>query len=158
VPYGPSLAVGSIAAFFLEPVLRSVVGGALAGMGRAAEHARAEPGGTLVLACMFGLSAAGLARAARSGRGALAAASIGLMVVAVVAWILAAGSRPGAGAVVGGLLVACAVGGSVLVRPGLEQGAGPRTAVARILRMLAFAVVLAGAFLLVARPGGGSGG
>ena len=158
VPYGPSLAVGSIAAFFLEPVLRSVVGGALAGMGRAAEHARAEPGGTLVLACMFGLSAAGLARAARSGRGALAAASIGLMVVAVVAWILAAGSRPGAGAMVGGLLVACAVGGSVLVRPGLEQGAGPRTAVARILRMLAFAVVLAGAFLLVARPGGGSGG
>ena len=158
VPYGPSLAVGTIAAFFLEPVLRSVVGGALAGMGRAAEHARAEPGGTLVLAGMLGITAAGLARAARTGRGAFAAASIGLMVAAVVGWILSAGARPVAGAMVGGLLVACSVAGSILVRPGLEEGAGPRTAVARILRMLAFTIVLAAAFLLVARPGGGSGG
>ncbi|MFZ4465656.1 MAG: prepilin peptidase [Phycisphaerales bacterium] len=158
VPYGPSLAVGSIAAFFLEPGLRSVVSGALAGMGRAAEQARAEPGGTLVLAVMLAGVSAGVARAARSGRGVLAAASIALMVVAVVSWILAAGSRPVAGALVAAFLVASSIAGSVLVRPGLEDGAGPRTAVARILRMLAFTVVLAGAFLLVARPGGGPGG
>lgn len=158
VPYGPSLAVGSITAFFLEPVLRSVVSGAMAGMGRAAEGARAEPGGTLVLAVMLAGVSAGVARAARSGRGALAAAAIGLMVVAVVSWILAAGSRPLAGAFVGLFLVASSIAGSIMVRPGLEEGAGPRTAVARILRMLAFTVVLAGAFLLVARPGGSAGG
>jgi hypothetical protein len=127
-------------------------------MGRAAEQARAEPGGTLVLAVMLAGVSAGVARAARSGRGVLAAASIALMVVAVVSWILAAGSRPVAGALVAAFLVASSIAGSVLVRPGLEDGAGPRTAVARILRMLAFTVVLAGAFLLVARPGGGPGG
>ena len=61
-------------------------------------------------------------------------------------------------AMVAAFLVASSIAGSVMVRPGLEDGAGPRTAVARILRMLAFTVVLAGAFLLVARPGGTPGG
>jgi hypothetical protein len=51
------------------------------------------------------------------------------------------------------LVVGCALGAR-LARPHLEDGTGPRTAVARILKVLAFTVVAAGAFLLVARPGG----
>jgi hypothetical protein len=52
------------------------------------------------------------------------------------------------------LVIGCALGAQ-LARPGLEEGTGPRTAVARILKVLAFTVVAAGAFLLVSRPGGG---
>jgi len=57
-------------------------------------------------------------------------------------------------AVVGVLLVVGCVLGAHLVRPGLEEGSGPRTAVARILKVLAFTAVAAGAFLVVSRPGG----
>jgi hypothetical protein len=54
---------------------------------------------------------------------------------------------------VAGVLVGTCVAGSVAVGAKLEEGSGPRTAVARILRMLAFVVVIASVLLLVARPG-----
>jgi len=43
--------------------------------------------------------------------------------------------------------------GSAVSGAGFEEESGPRTALSRILRLLAFVVVLVGAFLLLARPG-----
>jgi hypothetical protein len=153
IPFGPSLAAGVVLAFFGHPVLRSAVGGILAAMGVAADRARESPGGALALAAALAVLGAVAARLGRGGAAAAIAAAVLLPVAAVVAWILAGPASPGAGWVVAGVLVGTCVAGSVAVGAKLEEGSGPRTAVARILRMLAFVVVIASVLLLVARPG-----
>jgi hypothetical protein len=91
---------------------------------------------------------------ARRAGGPSVAAAIVLMVAGVVAWILAAPSWPAVGAGVGlGLAVAC-LAGSWLSGARFEEDAGPRTALSRILRLLAVVVVAVGLVLLVARPAG----
>lgn len=154
IPYGPSLAIGASVAYFASPALERVVGGVLSVMQVAADRAREEPGGALALAAVLAIGATGFARAARGGRGLPAVAAVVLMLGATIGWILSAASRPVGGIAVGVLLVVGCVLGAHLVRPGLEEGSGPRTAVARILKVLAFTAVAAGAFLLVSRPGG----
>ncbi len=153
MPFGPSLAIGSFAAFFLKPIVATAVVGGLATMAHLGGWARNDPSGALAVASVLAIGAAVSAWAARKTGGIAAAASIILMVSAVVAWILAAHMRPGAGAVVAGVLVACCVVGSAVSGAGFEEESGPRTALSRILRLLAFVVVLVGAFLLLARPG-----
>lgn len=154
IPYGPSLAIGATVAYFGSPALGRVVGGVLAVMQVAADRAREEPGGALALAAVLAMGATAFARAARGGRGLPALAAVALMLGATIAWILSAAARPIGGIVVGVLLVVGCALGARLARPHLEDGTGPRTAVARILKVLAFTVVVAGAFLLVAHPGG----
>jgi hypothetical protein len=154
IPYGPSLAIGAWVAYFASPALERVVGGVLSVMQVAADRAREEPGGALALAAVLAIGATAFARAARGGRGLPAVAAVVLMLGATIGWILSAASRPVGGIAVGVLLVVGCVLGAHLVRPGLEEGSGPRTAVARILKVLAFTAVAAGAFLLVSRPGG----
>jgi hypothetical protein len=154
IPYGPSLAIGATVAYFGSPVLGRVVGGVLAVMQVAADRAREEPGGALALAAVLAIGATAFARATRGGRGLPAMAAVLLMLGATIAWILSAAARPIGGIVVGAMLVVGCALGARLARPHLEDGTGPRTAVARILKVLAFTVVAAGAFLLVARPGG----
>ena len=153
IPFGPSLAAGVVLAFFGHPLLRTAVGGVMAVMGVAADRARQSPGGALALAAAVAVIGAVAARLGRSGAPVAIAAAVLLHVAAVVAWILAGPASPGAGLAVAGVLVCTCVAGSVAVGARLEDGSGPRTAVARILRMLAFVVVVASVLLLVARPG-----
>jgi len=153
MPFGPSLAVGSFAAFFLKPIIATAVIAGMASMAHMGGWARNDPGGALAVASVLAVAAAVSAWVARRIGGIAAAASILLMVGAVIAWILAAGIRPGAGAAVAALLVAGCVTGSAVSGAGFEEEPGPRTALSRILRLLAFVVVLVGAFLLLARPG-----
>jgi leader peptidase (prepilin peptidase)/N-methyltransferase len=155
IPYGPSLAIGAAAAYFASPALERAVGTVLAVMQVAADRARDQPAGALGLAAVLAIGATAFARGARGGRGLPAMAAVVLMLGATIAWILSAAARPIGGIVVGVLLVIGCALGAQLARPGLEEGTGPRTAVARILKVLAFTVVAAGAFLLVSRPGGG---
>ena len=153
MPFGPSLAVGSFAAFFLKPIIATAVIAGMASMAQLGGWARHDPGGALAVASVLAVAAAVSAWAARRTGGLAAAASILLMVSAVIAWILSASIRPGAGAAVAALLVAGCVTGSAVSGAGFEEEPGPRTALSRILRLLAFVVVLVGALLLLARPG-----
>lgn len=153
MPFGPSLAAGAFAGFALRPVLATVVGGALAGIAELGIRARTEPGGALALSAVLAVGGIIAARAARRAGGPVAAISLALVLCAVVAWILAAPARPYFGAVVGlGLAVACG-GGSLVCGSSLEEQPGPRTALARILRLLAAVVVLIGLFLFLVRSG-----
>ena len=152
MPFGPSLAAGSFAAWALKPVLAAGVAVGLGWMGTLGTNARAEPGGALALAVVLALAAAVAARLARPAGGTPTAAAILLMVSSVVAWILAAPHRLGAGAAVGGVLVVIASVASLVCGAGLEEEPGPRTALSRILRLLAFVVVFVGLFLVIARP------
>lgn len=153
MPFGPSLAIGAIAAFALKPVLAGTVLGVLGWTATLGARARGEPGGALALAAVLALGGLAAARLARRVGGLAAAASLVLTLVAVVAWILAAPALPIAAAWVGlALAIGCVVG-SLLCGARFEEEPGPRTALARILRLLAFVVVLVGLFVLVARPG-----
>jgi hypothetical protein len=154
MPFGPSLAFGSLSAFLLKPVLATTVAGGLSAMAVLASNARLQPEGALALSAVLGLGAAGFARVARWTGGAAAATSIVLMMVAVVGWILASPVRVGAGAGIGVLLIVCCVVGSAVSGANLEEMPGPRTALSRILRLLAFAVAVVAAFILVIRPTG----
>jgi len=154
MPFGPSLAFGSLSAFLLKPVLATTVAGGLSAMAVLASNARLQPEGALALSAVLGLGAAGFARVARWTGGAAAATSIVLMLVAVVGWILASPVRVGAGAGVGVLLIVCCVVGSAVSGARLEEVPGARTALSRILRLLAFAVAVVAAFILVIRPVG----
>jgi leader peptidase (prepilin peptidase)/N-methyltransferase len=156
MPFGPSLAVGSFAAFFLKPVIATAVFAGLASMARMGGWARNDPGGALAVAAVLAVAATVSAWAARRTGGIAAAASILLMVGAVVAWILAASIRPTGGAVVAVVLTVGCVVGSAVSGARFEEQPGPRTALSRILRLLAFVVVLVGAVLLLARPGSSS--
>ena len=154
MPFGPSLAVGSLSAFLLKPVLATAVAGGLSGMAVLASNARLQPGGALALSAVLALGAAGFARVARWTGGGAAAASIVLMVASVVGWILALPVRVGMGAAVGVLLIVCCVVGSAVSGAVLEEMPGPRTALSRILRLLAFVVAVVAVFILVVRPVG----
>jgi hypothetical protein len=156
MPFGPSLAVGSFAAFFLKPVIATAVFAGLASMARMGGWARNDPGGALAVAAVLAVAATVSAWAARRTGGIAAAASILLMVGAVVAWILAASIRPTGGAAVAVVLTVGCVVGSAVSGARFEEQPGPRTALSRILRLLAFVVVLVGAVLLLARPGSSS--
>lgn len=154
MPYGPSLAVGSVAAWGMKPVVAAAVTGLLAWMATLGTSAKASPGHALILASILGVASTVAAAIARRAGGPSVAASIVLMVAGVVAWILAAPSWPAVGAGVGlGLAVAC-LAGSWLSGARFEEDAGPRTALSRILRLLAVVVVAVGLVLLVARPAG----
>ncbi|NBQ13917.1 MAG: prepilin peptidase [Proteobacteria bacterium] len=153
MPFGPSLAVGSLSAFLLKPVLATAVAGGLSAMAVLASNARLQPGGALALSAVLALGAAAFARVARWTGGGAAAASILLMVTAVVGWILASPVRVGMGAAVGVLVIICCVVGSAISGAALEEMPGPRTALSRILRLLAFVVTVVAAFILVIRPG-----
>jgi hypothetical protein len=118
-----------------------------------ASNARLQPGGALALSAVLALGAAAFARVARWTGGGAAAASILLMVTAVVGWILASPVRVGMGAAVGVLVIICCVVGSAISGAALEEMPGPRTALSRILRLLAFVVTVVAAFILVIRPG-----
>jgi hypothetical protein len=154
MPFGPSLAVGSLSAFLLKPVLATAVAGGLSAMAVLASNARLQPGGALALSAVLALGAAAFARVARWTGGGAAAASILLMVTAVVGWILASPVRVGTGAAVGVLVIICCVVGSAISGAALEEMPGPRTALSRILRLLAFVVAVVAAFILVIRPVG----
>jgi hypothetical protein len=52
------------------------------------------------------------------------------------------------------LVIICCVVGSAISGAALEEMPGPRTALSRILRLLAFVVAVVAAFILVIRPGG----
>jgi leader peptidase (prepilin peptidase)/N-methyltransferase len=152
VPYGPSLAVGSVVAWLLKPALAAVIAWGLSSMADLGGHARSSPGEALGVCLVLGTAATVAAAMARRSGGLAAAASIVLMLAAVVGWILAAPSRAGLGAASGAILAVLSLVGSVLCGSWLEEDPGPRTALRRILRVLAFAVVAVGVFLLVARP------
>jgi hypothetical protein len=91
---------------------------------------------------------------ARWTGGGAAAASIVLMVASVVGWILALPVRVGMGVAVGVLLIVCCAVGSAVSGAVLEEMPGPRTALSRILRLLAFVVAVVAVFILVVRPVG----
>ena len=95
------------------------------------------------------LLAASLAGAVlvRRGIGAGAALAILAMVGAVVAWIFGAPGEHAWGVVVGLAIAAGCVLAGVIVQPSLEPESGPRTVTARVLRLLAFLVVILGAFI-----------
>jgi leader peptidase (prepilin peptidase)/N-methyltransferase len=153
MPYGPSLAVGSVAAWGLKPVVWAAVAGGVTLLAAAGDGARRSPGEALGLAGVLAAAAIGLAWLARRTGGLAAAGSIVLALGAVVAWLLAA---PGAGAagVIAGMAVAMGcVAGSFLAGARLEEAPGPRTALARILRMLAFVVAVLLLLFAVLRPG-----
>jgi leader peptidase (prepilin peptidase)/N-methyltransferase len=152
MPYGPALAVGAVAAWGLRPVLSSAVAGCMAAMASIGDEARSAPGESLGVAVVFGIAAVGMARLTRRIGGPGAAMSILMMLAAVLAWILAAPSRSGAGVVVGLALAVGCVLGSFLAGPGQEDGPGPRTALARILRMMAVTVLAAMVLFAVVRP------
>ncbi len=156
MPYGPSLAVGSVAAWGLKPVLAVLVAGLFGWMTAMGASAKQAPGNGLILAGILAAAGTVAAAAARRSGGPSVAASIVLMVSGVVAWILSAPSRPLAGALVGLGLVAACLAGSFLSGARFEEDAGPRTALSRILRLLAFVVIAVGLLLLVARPAGNS--
>lgn len=152
MPYGPALAAGAVAAWGLRPVLSSGAARAMAAMTSIGDEARSAPGESLGVAVVFGVAAVAMARVTRRIGGPGAALSILMMLAAVLAWILAAPSRPVAGVVVGlALAVGCVVG-AFLAGPGLEEEPGPRTALGRILRMMAVTVVAAMVLFAVVRP------
>ncbi len=153
MPFGPALAIGSITAYLMRPALDRGVRGGMEAMAHLAGAARNAPGATLALSALCAVAAVGLAFPVRGGRGWATAASILAMVGAVVTWIFASPSLPIPGAIIGGVIVGACIAAGVVARPHLEEESGPRTVLARVLRLLAFAVVLIGAFLLVAGPG-----
>jgi hypothetical protein len=152
MPYGPSLAVGAVAAWGLKPVVGSAVAAGLSAMSAAGMHARNDPTDSLGLAIVLAAFATVAARVARRVGGVAAGVSIVLMLAAVVSWILAAPSRPGLGTVAGLVVVAACVAGSLLCGASAEEGAGPRTALARILRLLAVVVLAVGMLFAIAGP------
>jgi hypothetical protein len=119
-------------------------------------HARNSPGEALGICLVLAAGSTVSALLARRSGGPAAAASIVLMLGAVVGWILSAPSRPGFGIAAGIVLVLASLLGSVLCGSWLEEVPGARTALRRILRVLAFAVVAVGVFVLLARPGPGN--
>lgn len=157
MPFGPALAIGSIVAFLGRPLLATVLDACLGAMSQVAAASRERPGGTLAFAGLLGVAAVVAAIPVRRGQGWGAAASILLMVLAVVAWIFSSPMLPVPGAVVGLLLVAGCIAAGRIAQPHLEPESGPRTVLARVLRLLAFAIVVLGAFLLVTAPAGRPG-
>lgn len=160
MPYGPALAAGAVAAWGLRPVLSTVATGCIATMASLGDRARAAPGESLGVAVVLGIAAVAMARFTRRIGGPGAAGSILLMLGSLLAWLLAAPSRPGAGLAIGlALAVGCVVG-SLLAGANREDGPGPRTALSRILRMMAVTVVVAIVLFAVVGPrvAAGTGG
>lgn len=155
VPYGPSLAVGSVVAWLLKPVLAALIAWSLAVMADLGGHARSSPGEALGVCLVLAVASTVCASVARRSGGAAAAGAIVLMLAAVVGWVLSAPARPGLGAGIGAGIVGLSLLGSLLCGSWLEEEPGPRTALRRILRVLAFALVAVGAVLLLARPAAG---
>jgi leader peptidase (prepilin peptidase)/N-methyltransferase len=147
MPFGPALAIGSIVAWMGRPLLDGAVTGALHAMSGMASAARQSPGGALAMAgLMIAVSLVG-AVLVRRGMAAGAALAILAMVGAVVAWIFGAPGEHLWGVLVGLAIVACCLLAGVIVQPSLEPDSGPRTVTARVLRLLAFLVVVLGAFI-----------
>lgn len=150
VPFGPSLAVGGVAAFLLYPVCLAIYSAVRSWMALLADWARANTGLVLVVA---GLLAVGAVFAAfktgtvRRRAGVWAAVSIMLCVGGVMAWIF--GSTGGLLPALGiGLVLALASAASVrLARADSEEEPGPRTALTRIMLLMVAIVVLLGVFL-----------
>ena len=153
MPYGPSLAVGSVAAWGLKPAVWAAVAGGVGLMSAAGAGARRSPGEALGLAAVLGAAGIALAWLARRTGGVAAAGSIVLTLGGVVAWLLAAPGAGAAGVIAGMALATGCVVGSVLAGARIEDAPGPRTALARILRMLAFVVVVLLLLFAVLRPG-----
>ena len=154
MPYGPSLAVGAVAAWGLKPVVGMAVAAGLGALATAGAHARNDPGDSLGLAIVLAAAATVVARLARRHGGIAAGGSIVLMVSAVVSWILSAPSRPALGLVAGLVVVGGCVAGSMLCGAAVEEGAGPRTALGRILRLLAVVVIAVGILFAIVGPPG----
>jgi leader peptidase (prepilin peptidase)/N-methyltransferase len=152
MPYGPSLAVGAVAAWGLKPVVGVAVTAGLGAMATAGTHARNDPADSLGLSIVLAVAATVAARLARRHGGVAAGGSIVLMVAAVVSWILSAPSRPALALLAGLVVVGGCVAGSLLCGASAEEGAGPRTALSRILRLLAVVVMAVGILFAVAGP------
>ena len=153
MPFGPALAIGSIVAWIGRPLLDGGVAGTLRAMSGVAAAARQSPGGALAMAGL--LLACSLAGAVLVRRGVAAGAALAIlaMVAAVVAWIFGAPGQHVWGVLVGLAIVAGCLLSGVIVQPSLEADSGPRTITARILRLLAFLVVILGAFVWTSGAG-----
>ncbi|MFO0782606.1 MAG: prepilin peptidase [Phycisphaerales bacterium] len=155
MPFGPSLAVGSVLAFAGKPVLWAAYRGVSTGLNQAADAAREDP--MVVLAGSALCAVVAVVAAAKAGRserhaGGWAAAAILAMLVAVLGWVFGSPAGVWQLASIGAVVAVAAGVGAFLARADTEEDAGPRTALARILRLLAVVVVLLGVFLAVARP------
>jgi hypothetical protein len=153
MPFGPALAIGSIVAWIGRPLLDGGVAGTLRAMSGVAAAARQSPGGALAMAGL--LLACSLAGAVLVRRGVAAGAALAIlaMVAAVVAWIFGAPGQHVWGVLVGLAIVAGCLLSGVIVQPSLEADSGPRTITARVLRLLAFLVVILGAFVWTSGAG-----
>ena len=155
MPFGPSLAVGAVLAFAGKPLLWAAYQGVSGALNKAADAAREDPLVVLVGAALFAVVAVvAAAKAGRSDRhaGGWAAAAIVAMLIAVLAWVFGSPAGVWQLSVVGGVVALAAGAGAFLARSDTEEDAGPRTALARILRLLAAVVLLLGVFLAMARP------